>query len=450
MSRRLLVGYLSLTLLLLVVLEVPLGIAYQSSARRSLQTKIERDAVSLASLAGPALAAHTSFAPTSRVAAAYAERTGERLLVVDATGASVLDTNPAFSGERSFDTRSRPEIQAALAGRVASGGRFSRTLGHGLVYVAVPVASGGTVYGAVRVTYPTSRIDARLRRTWALLVLVALVGLAAAALIGLAIARWISRPLAAVGDAAARIGEGELAARAPEHGPPEVREVARSLNETAAKLESLLRSQEAFVADASHQLRTPLTALRLRLENLDASGADVEPALAEVERLGRLVDDLLALARADANEAPAAAVDVAEVVAARVESWAPLADERGVALAGVSAVLFVRASSERLEQVLDNLLANALDATPAGGAVEVTTRRDAGFVALHVVDEGPGLTAAERAQAFDRFWRGKGNGAGSGLGLAIVKRLVEVDGGEVELREAPGGGVDAVVRLRPA
>jgi signal transduction histidine kinase len=450
-SRRLLVGYLSLTLVLLVVLEVPLGIAYQRSERRALQTKIERDAVSLASLAGPALASRTSLAPISRVAAAYAERTGERLLVVDATGTGVLDTNPAFPGERSFDTRSRPEIQAALAGRVASGGRFSRTLGHGLVYVAVPVASGGAVYGAVRVTYPTSRVDARLRRTWALLVLVALVALAAAALIGLAISRWIARPLAAVGDAAARIGEGELAARAPEHGPPEVREVARSLNETAAKLESLLRSQEAFVADASHQLRTPLTALRLRLENLGAGGADVEPALAEVERLGRLVDDLLALARADANEAPATAVDLAEVAAARVEAWAPLAAERGVELrAGREERPRVRASRERLEQVLDNLLANALEAARAGTAVDVVARRADGFVELHVVDEGPGLTTDERARAFDRFWRGNGRGAGSGLGLAIVKRLVEVDGGEVELREAVGGGVDAVVRLRQA
>jgi signal transduction histidine kinase len=225
--------------------------------------------------------------------------------------------------------------------------------------------------------------------------------------------------------------------------------VARSLNETAAKLEALLRSQEAFVADASHQLRTPLTALRLRLENLEAGGADVEAALAEVERLAKLVDDLLALARADANESPAVVLPVSEVVEARVAAWSPLAAERGVRLAarGDSATR-ARGSRDRLEQVLDNLLANALDASPAGSAVEIRADRRDGWIELHVVDHGPGLTPDEREHAFARFWRG--TSGGSGLGLAIVKRLVEVDGGEVELREAVGGGVDAVVRLRHA
>lgn len=449
MSRRLLLGYLSLTLLVLVVLEVPLGIAYARSERRALETRVERDAVSLASLAGPALASGSSLDAVARIAFAYAARSNERLLVVDHSGGAVVDTDPAFPGERSFDTRSRPEIRAALAGRVATGTRFSHTLGHGLLYVAVPVASGGTVHGAVRITYPTSRVDARLRRTWALLALVALIALAAAALVGLAIARWIARPLAAVGAAAVRIGEGRLEARAPEQGPPEVREVARSLNETAAKLEALLRSQEAFVADASHQLRTPLTALRLRLENLEAGGADVEAALAEVERLARLVDDLLALARADASESPAVALPVSEVVEARVAAWSPLAAERGLRLtADAEGAPRARVSRDRLEQVLDNLLANALDASSTGGAVEIRVERRDGWIEIHVVDHGPGLTPEEREHAFARFWRGASGG--SGLGLAIVKRLVEVDGGEVELREAGGGGVDAVVRLRPA
>jgi len=209
-----------------------------------------------------------------------------------------------------------------------------------------------------------------------------------------------------------------------------------------------VRSQSEFVADASHELRTPLTALRLQLEN-----GDVENSLREVERLGDLVEGLLALARADAGSAPAAVVDAAAIARERVEHWHALAEERDVTLAGPAGdeQALVRAGSERLVQVLDNLLANALDATPHGSAVAVSVRPGHGRVELRVRDEGPGLSADERARAFDRFWRARKGGGGSGLGLAIVRRLVEADGGEVELAEAPGGGgLDAIVRLRRA
>ena len=447
MSRRLLLGYLSLTLLVLLMLEAPLGIAYTRNERRDLQAKVEHDAVSLASLSEDMLSLRAPVAPVAKIAATYAAGTKGRVVIVDARGLRVVDTSPLFAGERNFATR--PEIEAALAGNVAVGTRYSRTLRRSLLYVAVPVASGGTVHGAVRVTYPTSAVDSRVRRTWLLLGAVALIALAATALVGLLLSHWIVRPLADVEGAAAQVGEGDLAARAPEQGPPEVRSLARSFNETAAKLQSLLGSQEEFVADASHQLRTPLTALRLRLENLEAGGADVEGALAEVERLARLVDDLLALARADASEASAAARDLAGVVAARVEAWSALAAERGVELVAAGEGLRASAARERLDQVLDNLLANALEVSPAGTTIEVAVRRGERWVELHVVDEGPGLSPADRGRAFDRFWRGR-PGGGSGLGLAIVARLVGVDGGEVELREAPGGGLDAVVRLRPA
>ena len=127
----------------------------------------------------------------------------------------------------------------------------------------------------------------------------------------------------------------------------------------------------------------------------------------------------------------------------RVEAWEPLADERGVHLAVDGRATLVRAGDGRVEQILDNLLSNALDAAPHGSTIRVA----AADGELHVVDEGPGLTAEERARAFDRFWRAS-TGPGSGLGLAIARRLVEADEGEIELRDAPGGGVDAVVRYR--
>ena len=168
-----------------------------------------------------------------------------------------------------------------------------------------------------------------------------------------------------------------------------------------------------------------------------------------MERLARIVGDLLALARADAAEAPADDLDLRELVVGRVEAWSALAAERGVELAvALAGRPRARAGRERLDQVLDNLLSNALEASPEGGTIRVESCDDGGWVELHVADEGPGLPPDDRDRAFDRFWRGR-PGPGSGLGLAIVRRLVGIDGGEVELRESPGGGVDAVVRLRP-
>ena len=300
MSRRLLAGYLALTIVVLVALEVPLAIVNARTERQDLTAKIARDAYAAASLSEDALQRDVRHSPAlQRIAAAYRVDTGGRIVIVDRRGRSIADSHPTTPTERSFGTR--PEVAAALRGQTVSGIRRSRTLGTGLLYVAVPVASSGVVRGAVRVTYPTSTLDARVNRYRFALLGVGIVVLLAAAALGLLLARSFARPLRSLEQVAARVGEGDLEARASERdGPPEIRRLAGELNRTTAKLASLLGSQEQFVTDASHELRTPLTALRLRLEN-----GDTDAALREADRLGRLVDELLALARADAPGAPA-------------------------------------------------------------------------------------------------------------------------------------------------
>lgn len=436
MSRRLLLSYLSLTLLVLAVLEIPLGVTYGRNERRDLEAKVERDAVTVASLSEGVLerTGETSVPALQAVAQRYQADTGGRVVVVDRRGIAVVDSSP-IPGDSSF--ASRPEIAAALTGTVASGVRHSNTLHADLLYVAVPIASAGTILGAARITYPTSTVDRRVHRYWLTLAAIAGIVLGGVSLLGLWVARGVTRPLRRLEEAAAEVGAGRLDVRAPEEGPEEVRRLAHEFNETAAKLEQLLDSQQAFVADASHELRTPLTALRLRLENMAAEEAG--PALAEVDRLGRLVEGLLSLARADAGAAKAEPVDVDAVLADRLARW------DGVTRAGEHG-LTVRSSPERLGQIVDNLVANAI---AVSDAVAVSVRRADGWIELHVVDEGPGLSEEERARAFDRFWRGRSSGPGSGLGLAIVRRLATADGGEAELRAAPAGGLDAVVRLRP-
>ena len=434
MTRRLLASYLVLTAVVLVTLEVPLAFVDARTQRQELEAHVQRDAYVIASLAEDQLQSGVPNQALLQIARRYGSGTHGRVIVVDRSGRSIADSAPLVPGERQFG--SRPEIRAALAGRNVSGIRWSSTLHERLLYVAVPVASGGAIFGAVRVTYPTSAIDARVRRDRFTLLVVALAVLAGAAAIGVVLARSISGPLTRVEETATAVGAGDLSARAPEDaGPPEVRRLARELNATAAKLQAVIASQDQFIADASHELRTPLTALRLRLEN-----GDTDAALLEAERLARRIDDLLALARADTSPEPASELRIDEVVRGRVELWRPLAEEHGLRLEGELRGDLVHVAPGRVEQVLDNLLANAIEASPVGAAVEVV----AAGRELHVLDRGPGLGEEARLHAFDRFWT-SGKGHGSGLGLAIAKRLVELDGGTIELRERSGGGLHAVV-----
>ncbi len=452
MTRRLVASYLALALVVLVALEIPLGVLYARGERDALNLRIERDATALASLAEDVLESGGDPAALREVAAAYGADTGARAVIVDAQGRSVADSDPSRPLGRSF--ASRPEVAAALRGERVVGERGSQTLGNRIVFVAVPSASGGRVHGAVRVSFAADQVDARVRRYWLVLVGIGLVVMAAVAAVGWLLARSVASPLERLGATAARIGGGDLTARADEGaGPPEVRQLARRLNESTARLGAMVAAQRDFVADASHQLRTPLTALRLRLENLErdvapAGRGDLDAALDETDRLARLVDGLLALARADEPDVRRAAVDVAAACRHRAEAWRPVAAEEGVAVEveapPEAAALAVPGA---IEQILDNLIDNAVRVAPPGSAVEVAVVREADRVTVRVADRGPGMDPEALASAFDRFWTTRAAGGGTGLGLAVVERLAAASGGSARLRARDGGGIVAEVRL---
>ncbi|HTW99825.1 MAG TPA: HAMP domain-containing sensor histidine kinase, partial [Acidimicrobiales bacterium] len=182
--------------------------------------------------------------------------------------------------------------------------------------------------------------------------------------------------------------------------------------------------------------------------------APVEAALDEVRRLSRMVSVLLELAQDEAKRPARVKVDLKSAIGERVEAWRPLAEEQGLRLVAgalTAGSLAVMACPETVEQVLDNLLANAFEATPAGGTVRVDASPKGSFVEIHVLDDGCGLAPGEHDRAFDRFWRGSGSRPdGSGLGLAIVDHLVQLSGGSAELRPCAGGGTDAVVWMPTA
>jgi signal transduction histidine kinase len=452
MTRRLLVTYLGITVFALAALAIPLGLTFARRERDRLYFDIERDAAVVASTVEDALEAGT-VPEIEAVLDDYRDQTDGRIVVVDLQGVSVADSDDPSGPPRDYSTR--PEIAGALDGERVVGTRHSDTIAGDLVYVAIPVASGGTVHGAVRVTFPTAALDARVGETWARLAALSVLVLASVAAVGLLIARSVTRPVRDLEVAAERIAAGDLGARVPvDRGPPELRDLTATFNRTAARLDDLVDAQERFVADAAHQLRTPLTALRLRLENLEAhvphnQGPQIDAAVDEVHRLSRIVDGLLVLARSDAARAAVHTLEVTRAAADRVDAWRSVAAEENVAIAGrLRGQAWATVPVGLVEQVLDNFIANAVAASPPGTTVVVTVDQVGPWVDLHVIDEGPGLDAEQRELAFDRFWRGTTSASGTGLGLAIVRQLVRGAGGEARLDPGPHGrGLDATARL---
>ena len=449
MTRRLLLGYLTAVVIVLVVLEVPLAIFYQQRETGRLAVAVERDATVLGGHYEDALELGTPPDPAS--AADYARRTGVRVVVVNEAGTSLIDT----AGPTGRDFATRPEIMTALSGARAEGTRHSNTLNADLLYVAVPVASAGQVYGAVRLTLDTQAVNALVYRYWLGLIAVAAVVLIAMAGIGWAIARSVTRPLRRLDAAAARFATGDLTTIDPDpKAPPEIAVLGATMNTMAQRLERLLAENRGFVADASHQLRTPLTALRLRLENLQsASGApdeaeDLTAAIDETNRLAGLVGDLLRFARAEETATPQT-VDLVQLAADRVDTWSALADVAHVALelAAPDGPTFVSAVPGGVEQILDNLIDNALTAAPPGTRVSVTVVRGRGDHQFTIVDEGSGLSDELKVRALDRFWRSDRSEPGTGLGLPIANALAWASGGSLVLHDSPAGGLAVTVVL---
>jgi signal transduction histidine kinase len=315
--------------------------------------------------------------------------------------------------------------------------------------------SGPGTLGTVALSRSTARLEARVSGLWTMLMVVAVAGLAAAGLIASGLARWVSRPLAALEGAAQHLGGGALDTRSPtDRGPREVRSLAVSFNTMAARLQALIHGHQVMMADVSHQLRTPLAALRLRLDLL-AQDAD-EPiatelagAQGEIARLSRMVSGLLAVAHAENVTAAGVTVAVDCVARDRAAAWRPAAEERSVRLVDTGLrPARARAGEGHLEQMLDNLLANAIEALAPGGTIWMTTAPAGGQVSVEVADDGPGMTPQQRQTAFRRF--ATGTRGGTGLGLAIVDRLAVANGGSVSLSDTPGGGLTVRIELPAA
>jgi signal transduction histidine kinase len=308
--------------------------------------------------------------------------------------------------------------------------------------------AGSTVEGAVRVTQDVGAVTRATNRATIGLVaigaIVLILGLAAGALL----ARQIAGPVRRLDSAARRVADGDLGARARVEGSAEQQRLARTFNDMTARLERLVGSQREFVADASHQLRTPLSGLRLRLEEAHAASPEpdareeIDAALAELDRLSAIVTNLLALSQAGEADAPAEAVDLAEAARAAAARWDGAEGAR--VLADADGRVSGRCPPGDLARALDALVENAI--RYGGGDVIVHARPGA----LEVRDHGPGLAPDELTAVFERFHRGRegrDGTPGTGLGLPIAREMARHWGGDVALANQPGGGAVATLTV---
>lgn len=348
----------------------------------------------------------------------------------------------------------RRAVLAAVAASRTPSGRI-QVLGRDLVYVTRQAENGSLVL--VRAAKPP-------QNDWSpyllALVLAGIGGAALAAALSWLLARRLTRPLGELVRATARVADGEAAVTVPVRGDDELAQLGRAFNAMAAELGEARAAQRAFLLSVSHELKTPLTAIRGYAEALEdgaVSGEEAAPVLgAEAARLERLVQDLLELAKLDRREFSIVRRPVAldAVVQRALERFAPTAravevELRAAGSAAVASGGWVDADPDRLLQVVANLVENALRVTPAGGWVELAT----GPGTLTVRDSGPGIAAADLLHAFERFYlhdrAASARPVGSGLGLALVEQLTVAMGGTVTAVSPPGEGAAFVVRLTP-
>jgi signal transduction histidine kinase len=381
------------------------------------------------------------------VSATLLDHTG-RVLLASRTG---MDTDAAVRRELA----SAP-ISQALAGRASTVGPLVMPWDPQPLIVAVPVTRGGDVIGVAVTISSTTPLRGGILAIWLTLALIDLSGLALCVLFATRLAGWVLRPVFTLDAAAHEIRTGRLSTRASaDSGPVELRRLAVSFNAMAVAVELAMEQQRAFVADASHQLRNPLSALMLQLENLgaeldEAHVGQVEDVRGEARRLVHILDELLALATAEHAQAKPSVVDVSALVAARCRAWSASADRKQVSLRWQSAQNAVAwVDADLVGSALDTVIHNAVKFSPEHSEVLVGVHANGDALEITVRDEGPGLGGEDLTRIGDRFWRSAKhqNVDGSGLGLSIARMLLALTNASIRFARSEPHGLTVTLSL---
>jgi signal transduction histidine kinase len=440
---------------------LPLALTLRSRARAELETQGLVRAQSIAQQVGGENMGHARRASLTAIVTQAEARVGGRVIVVDASGRLVADSQGPATLQL-YASSGRPEIVAALTGQPTSEIRYSTDLGETIMVTAVPIVDETTsapgaapVVGAVRISTSMAGVDENVRRTLLGLLAIGGAGLLAGLILAFALANSFSRPLAKLTATAARLGKGDLTVRVgPVSGGREIEGLAHSFDEMAERVEGSAQAQREFIANASHQLRTPLTGMKLRLESAieRTDDGDIRSQLVaadqEVDRLAATVSELLVLGqRAETGEV--APVDLERAARRAVDRWGVRSESMDATLRLQGSGGVVRIASTDLDQIFDNLLDNAI--VHAAGAIDVMVEANGGMSRLSVQDHGRGISPEDLQHVTKRFFRGRGAvPGGSGLGLAIVRELTERWGGTVSVQSPDGQGTRVEVSFPTA
>jgi two-component system, OmpR family, phosphate regulon sensor histidine kinase PhoR len=393
----------------------------------------------------------------------FSEATGARITLIGSDGTVLADSDASAASMENH--RARPEVAAALNGKEGWSVRPSPTLHRPFLYAGVPVS-----YGALRLSVPLSRVSAQVWAVREKVILAVVLAFLPAVVIAAFLARRYSRRLAEIVQYAGNLPAGKYEAPLILHGSGELAQLAAKLNETGeqlaamrakfeterTELERLERFRKDFLINISHELRTPLASIQGYAETLIDGALDdprhnarfVEIIKQNAERLASLVADIMTLSRIElgSKKVDVAPMQVRELLRASVDAFQLLAGKKGIhiQLDMPGPELSVLCDAEAVEQVLGNILDNALKYTPEGGSIRTGAHALGEFVEIHVADTGIGIPEADLPRVFERFYRvDKGRSremGGTGLGLSIVKHLVHAQGGEVNVTSELGRG----------
>lgn len=465
LQARLLLTYLVLTAIGLGGVILWTGTRLQETAFEEASHGIELRAHLIANAMRDPLLRENEHAPISgrtvqALAQSYAGQTGARIAIYDERLQllAVSDGTPAQGA-----VADASELAAARAGDDKAVVRRDPASGQARLYTAMRIGDDREHAGGyIQLSEPLDDLYAEISGTWVNLLLSGAVVLLAMAGASVWLARQISRPITHLTAATGAIAAGDLDRRITPEGPDEIQRLGDSFNRMADRVRDTLEKQRAFVGDAAHELRSPLTSLRLRLEMIRSHG-EQDAALRngylaamdrEMESLQRLVERLLALSALDqAHKATRQPLDLAPLLYDAADEVSPLAHDAGVELSlDVPEHLgHVQANHDEMRIVVRNLLDNAIKYSPAGGRVSLAAETTEDCVRIVVRDSGIGIAPEDLPRIFDRFYRidkaRTRRAGGTGLGLSLVQAIVQAHGGDVQAESAIGKGTSLTVQL---